>query len=194
LGQLIYVRNEREQIQMKTEENRVCPFCDETIRAAARVCPHCRQPLSFQTIRHPVTGMLVLALPMMAIFIAAGVLIASKFDSMVNPRPYFDEQPQSLKLTQSHMNWVHLTNGEWIYLVGTITNQSEVPWKNIELNYRFFDASGVLIDAGSTDAGCYVLPKDEAAFRIQIRTRQPTNEYRSFKLSISSARSARSMF
>lgn len=179
---------------MKAEGNRVCPFCDETIRAAARVCPRCRQPLSFRTLRHPVTGILALTLPATAIIIVIMTLFTIKFDGTINPRPYFDEQPQSLKLTASHMNWVHFTNEERIYLLGTITNQSEVPWKDVELNYCFFDGSGNLIEAGNASTGCNILPHDEAAFRISVRTLQPTNEYQSFKLSISSARSSRTIF
>ena len=39
---------------VNSENQKVCPFCAETIPAAAKLCPRCGQWLSLRSFRHPV--------------------------------------------------------------------------------------------------------------------------------------------
>ena len=56
------------------------------------------------------------------------------------------------------------------YLTGTVTNRGEHPWRVHELELRFLDAQGKLLDVGhhSVREPFVVLPRHEHGFRAQI--------------------------
>jgi hypothetical protein len=179
---------------MSIDHNKICPYCAESIRAAAKVCPHCRQPLTFRSMRHPVTAFLVMLVPMLAcvVFIATGVVY--KLDKILNPGPHYGELLSSLSVTESHMNHVQATNEQHIYLYGLITNRSEVAWQRVEFDCRFFDKNGALIDAQTGLSPWVVQPHDEAAFRVGINPSRPVGDYDSYKISVVWARNANGIF
>jgi hypothetical protein len=173
---------------MNADQNKICPCCAENIKLAAKVCPRCRQCLSLRSLRHPITGMLFLTIPLVVIFPLAFFGLVSKFDHIFNPKPHYTDYIGSLRITESRMNLVNSTNGIRIYLVGILTNQSQITWKDVEFDCRFFDDRGTLVDAQSGLARFTVEPNNDSAFRVSIVPSRPTNEYASFKISVSTAR------
>jgi hypothetical protein len=167
---------------MKTEQNWACPFCDETIKATAKVCPRCRQPLSLRSIRHPVTAFLVLTLPTLLFIILLVVSMVSGLDRIFNPKPSYTGYLGSLQVTESRMNWVYSSNGLHGYVVGIVTNQSQIAWKGIEFDCRFFNTNGILVDAAGGTSPYTIEPHDESAFRVTIYPTRPTNDYASCAL------------
>jgi hypothetical protein len=111
-----------------------------------------------------------------------------------NPKPYYTDFPRALRVVESRLNWAQTKDGLRIYLTGILTNQSPVAWRGIEFDCRFFDAKGVMIDAANARASLLIHPNDDGAFRAVVQPVCPTNDYSSYKLSITTARNARAWF
>ena len=179
---------------MNDTEKRTCPFCAEIIKAEAKLCPRCRQWLTRKSFRHPLVAMLVHVIPMLAIWVVGSVAVFSRFDQMMNPKPYYSEFPGSLKILESHMNWAQTRDGLRVFITGVLTNDSPVAWRSAEFDCRFFNASGVMIDASTGYGGATVSPHDDTAFRVSIIPTAPTNDYASFKVSVGHARNLKGWF
>jgi hypothetical protein len=179
---------------MNDPEMRICPFCAEAIKVKARICPRCHQWLTLKSFRHPLVSLLVHVVPMAAIWITFGALIFSSLERWQNPKPYYSEFPNSLKILESRMNWTQTPNGLCIYITGVLTNVSPVVWKDAEFDCRFFDNKGMMIDAATKSGHLDVLPFDDSAFRVAVIPTAQTNEYASFKIFVSNARNTKSLF
>src|SRR5258708_1281769 len=130
---------------MTPETGRMCPFCAEAIKPEARVCPHCRQCLTLWSLRHPVWSLWFTGVPILAIAVVFGLLGLAAIDRL-NPEPFYTAAlPDSLRVTESRMDWVRSGSEMSIYLTGIITNRSPLAWKHIELECRFFDTNGVMV-------------------------------------------------
>ena len=177
-----------------SDNRRACPFCAEAIPQRARVCPRCRQWLTIWSFRHPVTNSLVVGVPVLLLM---GVLLNTllqRFDATMNPRPFYADAPDSLRVVESRMLWVETTNGPRIYVVGMLTNQSLVAWKDVEFQCRFFNTNGAMVDAAYPRAWLTILPHDEAAFRGVVTPGCERGDYYQMSTTVSSARNARSVF
>ena len=179
---------------MSDPEKRICPFCAEAINLKAKLCPRCRQWLTWRSFRHPVVMVLFHLVPLTIIWAGWGILLLSMLSSFQNPKPYYSEFPNSLKILESRMNWVKTENGLCIYITGILTNTSQVTWNGTEFDCRFFDSHGLMIDAGTGRGYFTVPPAEDAAFRVGINPTAPTNEYASFKIFVSNARNAKGWF
>jgi hypothetical protein len=179
---------------MNIESKKTCPLCAEEIPLRAKLCPRCRQWLSLRSFRHPLVATAVAGLPMVAILVLVAVGFTSAFERLGNPGPHYAEFAHPIKIVESRMNWVETSSGLRLYVTGLLTNQSEQAWKEIEFDCRFFDPTGVMIDAANGRAYLTVLPADNSAFRTSIVPTRATNEYASFKISVNNARNAKAWF
>ncbi len=179
---------------MNNPEKRICPLCAEIIDVKAKLCPHCRQWLTWKSFRHPMVGMLVHVLPVTVVWVVLMSVMFSNLERLQNPKPYYSEFPNSLKILESRMNWARTENGLRIYVTGVLTNTSPVTWKEAEFDCRFFDSRGMLMDAGTGHGYATILPFDDDAFRVAIIPTAPTNKYASFKISVGNARNAKGWF
>lgn len=179
---------------MNPEPSRTCPLCAEAIPLAAKVCPRCRQWLTMRSFRHPVTNALIIGLPMVILFGSLVSVLVNRFDGIMNPRPFFGDMPDCLHVIESRMNWVETTNGPRIYVVGMLTNQSAIAWKDLEIQCRFFDTNGVMVDAEYPWSRLTILPHGDAAFRGVVTPGRAEAEYHALKATVSAARNARSRF
>jgi hypothetical protein len=123
-----------------------------------------------------------------------GMAFLVKFDRIANPKPYYSEFLDSLRIVESRMNWVQTKDGRRIYLVGIITNQSQVAWRDVEFQCRFFDTNGVMVDASSARGWLTIRPNDDSAFRATVTPGRSTNDYDSYKLSVSTARNSKALY
>jgi hypothetical protein len=179
---------------MNDPEKRTCPYCAEIIEAKAKLCPHCHQWLTLKSFRHPLVMAIVHVVPLIIIWVGSGLVFFSIFDSLQNPRPYYSEFPDSLRIIESRMNWAQTHDGLCIFVTGVLTNASPETWRNAEFDCRFFDANGVMVDAAVGIGYLDVCPHDESAFRVSINPVARTNDYVSFKISVGNAKNGKGMF
>ena len=179
---------------LKYTEKCICPFCAETIKVAAKLCPHCRQWLTMRSFRHPLVNLLVVGIPMVLVIVFGALALFSSLDRLSNPKPNYSEFPDSLRILEVNMNWTVVRGELRVYIAGVLTNTSSVTWKDPEVDCRFFNAKGEMIDAATGFGHVTVGPKDDTAFRVSITPTAPTNSYTSFKVSISHARNSRGWF
>jgi hypothetical protein len=179
---------------MNAENSRICPFCAESINPVAKLCPRCRQWLTMSSLRNPVVFIWLHGGLLAAIWIVMGIGILSPVNRLENPKPCYTAFPQALRVVESRMNWAQTKDGLRIYLTGILTDQSPVAWRGIELDCRFFDAKGVMVDAANPHASLTIQPNDDAAFRAVVAPGVETNGYNSYNLSVTTARNVRAWF
>ncbi len=127
---------------------------------------------------------------MVILWVGFMVVMFSFLDRLQNPKPYYSEFPDSLKVMESHMNWTQTRDGLRIYITGVLTNKSPVTWRETEFDCRFFDSHGVMLDADTGHSYAAILPHDDMAFRVSLIPTAPTNGYVSFRISVGNARNA----
>jgi predicted nucleic acid-binding Zn ribbon protein len=184
----------RPEHNMDTASSRTCPFCAESIKREAKVCPRCRQWLTLRSIRNPAITVWIYGLPHLAIYALIGMLILTALNRFQNPKPDYTAFVNSLRVMESRLNWAETSSGLRIYVTGILTNQSEFAWRDIELECRFFDANGHLVDAAHPHAGLTIQPHDDTAFRAVVTPSHASNDYASFRISVSTARNTKSLF
>ena len=177
-----------------TASNRTCPYCAENIKREAKVCPRCRQWLTLRSIRNPAVAAWAYGFPHLVMYAVLGMFILVTMNRFFNPKPDYTAFVNSLRVLESRMNWAQTSNGTRIYITGILTNQSDFAWRDIELECRFFDASGQLVDAAHPHAGLTIQPHDDSAFRAAVTPTGTTNDYTSFRVSVSTARNTKSLF
>jgi len=173
---------------------RTCPYCAEVIPYAARVCPRCRQWLTLRCLRNPAISVWVYGLPHLVLYALLTVLLLRAVDRFENPRPDYTAFINSVRVVESRMDWGQTTNGPRIYITGILTNQSAVAWREIELECRWLDRQGRLVDAFHHHVALTIQPHDDAAFHTTESPTRATNDYATFRLSVSMARNTKGYF
>jgi predicted nucleic acid-binding Zn ribbon protein len=179
---------------MNGESKKACPFCAETIPMAAKICPRCRQWVSWRSLRNPVVGIIIMLCAMLLVGGCVIFFFTHVFSRVFNPPPYYDEHIGSLQILQSKMFFKDTTNGPRIYITGILTNRSQIAWHDIEFECRFLGTNGSLIDAYTSRSFSTVQANDDGAFRVTVTPVKDFKEYANLKLSISNARNVKSPF
>lgn len=163
-----------------------CFFCRKDIDIEARACLHCRQwqglwgVLLYGLILVPLVGMI-------------GVSIWAR-SSILDSEPFTDHRG-SLVIVESTMHYGEGPECATISTVGKLRNDGEVPWKDLYLEVRYYDAEGKLIDAITDhDYGSFVAAHGEAAFRLSDKADKPKETYVRHEVIIQSASDGRSRF
>jgi uncharacterized protein (UPF0212 family) len=193
-----------EKIGMKfmaeNEQTKVCPHCAETIKMAAVVCPHCRYWQRKWSLHNPkVLGALGLVV-MTAYIVGVGIFTDKVFGSKEQFATYRNEitivnsqlsQRISVSGCESNVN-VYVT------VVGTLTNHSDIAWKDVGVEAQFLDKSGKQFDAITVNADGYrgvtVLPHGEAAFKIEGKAARPESDYGAYKVIVRWAKDVDQVF
>jgi hypothetical protein len=171
--------------------NNTCRYCAEEVKPAAKVCPHCRQWLSVLSLRNPTFSAVASAL--LGVVFIVGCLVT--FNQMVKSGTDFAPYRDSISVLESRINFQPDQNGEqMLYVVGVLTNQSHLPWRSPQLDLRFFNKAGTLIDAAYASASGIVYPNADLAFRVKSRPNHSTSEYDSCKLYVRWASDPHSRF
>jgi hypothetical protein len=82
--------------------------------------------------------------------------------------------------------------GRYVTTVGIIKNDSDCGWKDVQLEVRYFNQDGKLIDVGTQIfSDVVVQPHSESAFRVRTLADQPEPAYASHKVVIRTAKDTR---
>jgi hypothetical protein len=168
----------------ETEQIKICPLCAESIKSAAKVCPHCRHWQKRWSLQNPQIGITLWTLVSIACLIGFGTL----YDRAFGPKEQFATYRNEIGVVDSQFSQRISRSNLWITVVGTLTNYSDVGWKDVGVEAQFFDKSGKLIDAITVNADDYrgvtVLPHGEAAFKVEGRASHPAADYETNKLNV----------
>jgi len=156
------------------DTTKVCPLCAETIKAKARVCPYCRAPQSRYALWLQNTFVFV---PVIAVVIVA-VFILSKFAPV--PDDFeglgFKVHRNDLAVSGTHMVSEGASPNLW--MTGVVTNRGSHSWRVQELEVRFLDGQGKLLDVSHPQAkdSFVVGAGQDTAFRIRLYRPAFTND------------------
>lgn len=151
---------------------KVCPLCAETIKAAAKVCPYCQGRQSrFALWQQELPG----ALAMIALVGLACAAIAWWLPDEYREGRNFARHRDELRVVRTLLDRPTGRPDSW--LSGYVTNLRDHPWRVRELEVRFLDAEGNLVDVHSPAVmePFVVQPRQEHAFRINLGTLTFTN-------------------
>ena len=153
------------------DAKRTCPRCAEEIKAAAKVCPFCQTRQS----RFMILGEEV------AIFLSVLFVIGLAVPVLLWAFPH--EDGSGGRAYSPHRGGLQVVRTQWetvgkradVWLSGYVTNQGNYPWRVRELEVRYLDAQGGLleVDSGSFSDPFVVQPGYEHAFRLQLTSHRP---------------------
>lgn len=107
----------------------------------------------------------------------------------------FSPHRPQVAVVDSRIQYSREANCPGVSVVGRVRNESEIPWKELLIEVRYFDQSGVLIDAHSDRQYAMLVPAHgEAAFVIRSRAEKPEADYVKYEVEVKGARDARSRF
>lgn len=120
--------------------------------------------------------------------------IAFSRSSILRAEP-FAKHASELRIVESRMHYNVEGKCSNISTIGKIRNIGGIPWKDLKLEVRYFDAAGNLIDTESSEEFGLVVPAHgESAFRIRAAADKPREVYSSEQVFIKGGRDARPGF
>jgi hypothetical protein len=169
-----------------------CPSCCEQINARAIRCPRCHSWQSKwrfdqSNIKHQV---IFLAL----IFGFMAIVFSSLFGSIFNPKD-FSESKSLLEIKNSKVSYSTKDCGPSITVICTISNNSDIAWKDFNFEAQFYNENNDLIDTVSDqNYDLLLLANDESTFKITGSADKPEALYHHHKVIIKDARENSSLF
>src|SRR5688572_16940349 len=123
-------------------ETKICPLCAEPIKAIAKVCPHCRHWQKRWSLHNPQVWGGIVVVSYLAVMGIVGLVVENIFGAKQDFSPY----QKQISVVTSEI--AHRTSGtnNYVTIIGVVTNQSELAWKEVNLEARCFDSAGKLID------------------------------------------------
>jgi hypothetical protein len=176
---------------MNEENLKTCRYCAEQIKATAKICPRCRQWLSVFSLRN--VSILIVMTWIWTFYLMIGLVVT--VHRWVNPGTNFAPYRSQIAIVESRMCcWTNKENALFVSVIAVVTNQTDMAWRETEIDARFFDKAGTLIDIGRGEYYDTLYPKTDGAIRINAGMLRPLADYDSYKIYIGSAKDSNSRF
>lgn len=102
------------------------------------------------------------------------------------PKERFATYRNEIEVVSSQFSQRISGSNLWMTVVGTLTNHSDIDWKDVGVEAQFFNKNGALIDTITVNANDYhgvtILSHGETAFKIEGRASHPLTDYETNKL------------
>jgi hypothetical protein len=132
---------------------------------------------------------LLLLVPLIGIIALLPLLL----NSILDPGEDFQQYSDQIKVVDSDVRFGQCGGGPTVAVVGQMTNQSDVDWRDLDFQVEFFDGDGVTVDAGQKLKYFYSLPSgNEIAFKVSFLREFPESQYVGHKIRVISAKDAHS--
>lgn len=171
-------------------ETKVCKRCAETIKAAAKMCPYCGGILSQMENLKIICVMYFFALCL------GGASIC--FKNTTIQFESFAEHHGEITVLDFHSYVLQSSNGNSVFLIGTLTNSGLIPWDNVKLRAEFLDKAGRVVHTipagyfGSYDS--VIMPRSISSFKISNKVSNAQMEYATCNASVVEADDIRQFF
>lgn len=170
---------------MENETN--CKACYGLVNTKAKYCPHCRTP---QNRLSAFKQYLPLIIILLIIFFSV-TFVKSTNNNEYQPPVSFVDHKDEIIVKSSELSFSDCGDCKKkinTVTIGLIENSSQYGWENFQIEVRFFNTEGKLIDSVSDSIyGLAVQPNSEVSFRVFERAAKPQEEYSSHKVYINDA-------
>jgi hypothetical protein len=164
--------------QMKT-----CKSCFSKIDDMAKKCAYCQ---SWQSRLR--TLLYNPAFPLI-IFLLVLFGISSYFESRFIPKIDFADYTNQILITESRIEFGKNSCGETVAIIGKITNQSDIDWKDITYEVTFYDGQKNVSDTEQKNVYSFILPaNEEVPFKVSMKKEFDVEKYQNFDIRLVSAR------
>ena len=152
------------------EQTKTCPACAEEIKAAAKICPHCRTKQVRFALWRQEALLALMVLLLLGEWIVVVVLLGPAAE--LNGRSFAGHQSD---LRVGKVAVVEVVGTNALQVAGIVTNVGKYPWRVRELEVRFLGRSGEMIDVQhhELEQPFVVQPGHEGAFRVPLSQRNP---------------------
>jgi hypothetical protein len=155
----------------------------------AKKCPYCQrgQNVFSMIFWYPILSIIGFFIP----FIIIGCIFANMFNKGKDFTPYRNQ----ITINSSELRFGEKQSGETVAVVGTMSNSSPIPWKEIQFEVRFYDSNGKIIDAMQQKGYSDEIPANgSSAFKVSMLREFPKEQYTKYDVVIISARDAHSLW
>lgn len=177
---------------MEPSTVKTCKMCYKEIDSLAKKCPYCQhwQNKLSMIVFHPATALLPIVIPL-----AIAIAVFVPFYNMFSEGEDFTAYRNQIEIVKTEMKFGENKHGGSVAVIGTMINNSNVPWENVHLEVQFYDSEKNLIDTEQKGKYSFVVPaNDSSTFKVSIAREFPEEQYDSCKVRVLSAKDKRSMF
>lgn len=167
-------------------DKKTCKMCRMEIPKDARKCPFCHhfQNRVSMVMFHPAFAVVFACLPMLTLLLL--------FSTLLDRGEEYQRYRGQIAITDSQLVLGETKSGATVGVLGTITNRSLIPWKEIHFQVDFSDAKGRRTDAGQKEEYSYCLPAGESlSFKLSFRRELPETNYVRHAVRVVSAKDGR---
>ena len=154
-------------------ETKICPFCAETIKAAAKKCPFCnsRLPRHARIRQELILGLGCLIVFASFIYICALTYPESPADSILRGRNFGSHRNDLLVRSLAINSEKRTTNAFYYSVSGFVTNKSAYPWRVKEIELTVSNSQGAVdVRHEEVKEPFVVQPRAEHAFVFRYET------------------------
>ena len=154
----------------ETEPTKVCPLCAETIKAAAKLCPHCQTRQNrFRLLAGELTGIVIVVLVMVGVPIFCETILPAESDESSSAT--FVIHRSDLLVSNPAWENTEKNNGD-CWLTGWVTNNGNHAWRVHGFELKIFDGKSSLRDVAHPDLkkseAFVVQPGQAHAFKVRF--------------------------
>jgi hypothetical protein len=178
---------------MEEITSKTCKMCYKEIDRRAKKCPYCQhlQNKISMVVFHPAFGIFLVLTPMLLVYIFVGLFFKGIFNQGEDFTPYRNQ----ITISESELKFGETSRGPTVVVIGKMTNNSSLSWKDVQLEVRFYDKNEKLVDTDQKEKYSFVVPENDiSTFKVSIPREFPEVQYANCEVRILSAADARTMW